>query len=262
MPAALNDVVKAIEDIAPLSLAYEWDNSGLLLRCGDNVNRVLIALDVTDGVAREAEEKRCNMILSHHPPLFEAKKRFDCRNTADAVMMRLIRAGINLYSAHTTFDRTEGGINDALAQRLGLENVEVLTGSGEGLVRTGFLKKPLSAINLADCVKDALGVETLKISQTDIDLIEKIAVVGGSGGNFITVAKMAGAQALITGEAKHHHFLDAQAQRVLLIEAGHFDTERCFVEEVFMSLQSRLNELQLSVDLYKTNSGQSPYKYI
>lgn len=262
MSAAMNDIVKAIETIAPPELAYEWDNTGLLLRCGDDVNRVLITLDVTDAVVGEAENRRCDMILSHHPLLFEAVKRFDCRRTKDAVLIRLIRSGISLYSAHTSFDRASGGINDALAERLGLGGVEVLPGFGEGLVRTGRFEKPLDIEEVTNRVKRALGIAALKVSQTDIAAIERVAVVGGSGGDFIAAAKKAGAQALITGEAKHHHFLDAQAQGVLLVEAGHFDTERCFVEQVFMSLQSRLDELQLNVELLKANSVQSPYKYI
>ncbi len=262
MPAALDEVIGAIEDIAPLSLAYEWDNSGLLLRCGDKVSRVLIALDVTKEIALKAEQLGCDMILAHHPLMFEAKKRFDCRKTSDAVMMSLIRSGISLYAAHTSFDKAGGGTNDELAQKLGLENIEVITGSGEGLVRVGCFKIPLSKNELAEHVEHALGIDTLKISLSDIDMIEKAAVVGGSGGDFIEAAKKAGAHALITGEAKHHHFLEAQAQGVLLIEAGHFNTERCFVEKAFMSLQLRLDELQLNVDLFKADNVQSPYKYI
>jgi len=260
MPAALDKVVGAIEDIAPLSLAYEWDNSGLLLRCGDNVSRVLVALDVTMKVAQKAEELNCDMILAHHPLMFEAKKRFDCRKTSDAVMMRLIRSGISLYAAHTSFDRADGGINDELAQKLGLENIEVI--GEEGLVRVGRFKARLNKNEFAQRIKLALGIDAMKMSLTDTEAIEKAAVVGGSGGDFIEAAKNAGAQALITGEAKHHHFLDAQALGLLLIEAGHFSTERCFVDKAFMSLQSRLDELQLNVDLFKADSVQSPYKYI
>lgn len=259
MPAALDEIVGAIEDIAPLSLAYEWDNSGLLLRCGEDVSRVLVALDVTMEVAQKAEELNCDMILAHHPLMFEAKKRFDCRKTSDAVMMRLIKSGISLYAAHTSFDRADGGINDELAQKLGLEDIEVIA---DDLVRVGRFKAPLDKNELAERIKLALGIDTLKMSLSEIETIEKAAVVGGSGGEFIEAAKNAGAEALITGEAKHHHFIDAQAQGVLLIEAGHFSTERCFVDKAFISLQSRIDELQLNVGLFKADSVQSPYEYI
>jgi putative NIF3 family GTP cyclohydrolase 1 type 2 len=96
MPAALNDIVNAIENIAPLCLAYDWDNSGLLLRCSDEVKRILVTLDVTDATAREVEEKKCDMILSHHPLIYDAIKRFDFRKTTDAVLIRLIKSGISL----------------------------------------------------------------------------------------------------------------------------------------------------------------------
>jgi dinuclear metal center YbgI/SA1388 family protein len=262
MPAVLNDIVNVIEQIAPLSLAYEWDNSGLLLRCSDEVNRILIALDVTEAVAREAEEKQCDMILSHHPLIFEAVKQLDYHRTTDAVLMRLVKAGISLYSAHTSFDRANGGINDSLAGMLGLSGIEVLPGSGEDIVRTGYLEKPCCSKELVNRVKHALGINAVKASKTEIQSINKIAVVGGSGGDFVEAAKQAGAQALVTGEAKHHHFIDAQFLGMLLIEAGHFETERCFTRQVFMSLHSRLNELQLSVELIKADSVQSPYEYI
>lgn len=262
MAVSMDDFISAVESIAPPEMAYGWDNSGPLLRLNEEVKRVLVTLDVTDEIVSEAEEQRCDMILAHHPLIFEAVKRLDCRRTADGLLVRLIKSGISLYAAHTSFDRAEGGMNDTLAGKLGLRDVEILTGDGEGLARVGRFEKALCVNELAQRVKNALNISALKVSQTDINAIEKAAVVGGSGGGFIEAAKNAGAQALITGEAKHNHFLDAQAQGVLLIEAGHFDTECCFTLQVFMSLQSRLNELQLNVELCKARGEKPPYKYI
>lgn len=262
MPVKTDELINVIESIAPKELAYEWDNSGMQIRCSEEINKVLIALDVTAEIAEEAKEKGCDMIVSHHPLFFESFKSIDCGSAAHAVAARLIKYGISVYSAHTSYDRAEGGIGDILALRLGLEGISVESGGGEGLMRTGVLSKPLRKSEFLEHVKSALKVKMLRVSDTDIDTIEKVAVVGGSGGNFIRAAKMAGTQALLTGEAKHHHFIEAAESGVLLVEAGHFETERHFAGEVFMSLQSRVNALQLDVKIIKAENVRPLYEYI
>lgn len=262
MPVKINDLVKAIEHIAPPALAYDWDNTGIQLRCSDNINKVLITLDITPETAEEAKAKGCDLIISHHPLIFEPLKSLSIENAPQAVAMQLIRNGISVYSAHTSYDRAEGGIGDILARELGLQDICTELNSGEGLMRTGRLMEPLKRSAFLEYIKNTLKVNTVRISNTKIDIIKKVAVVGGSGGDFYKAAKEAGSQALITGEAKHHHFIEAAASGILLVEAGHFETERYFIEAVFMSLQSRLNELQLNVELYRADNVRSPYEYI
>jgi dinuclear metal center YbgI/SA1388 family protein len=176
--------------------------------------------------------------------------------------MRLIRSGISLYAAHTSYDRVTGGIGDILASRLGLSQIEAVPDSGEDLMRTGYLKSPLKKDEFIDYVKRALCAGMLRVSVTEIETVSKVALVGGSGGGFTEAAKRSGADALVTGEAKHHHFINAKIQNVLLVEAGHYETERSFTQQVFMSLQSTLNELQLNVELFEANSAQAPYECI
>ncbi|MDD5016465.1 MAG: Nif3-like dinuclear metal center hexameric protein [Eubacteriales bacterium] len=261
MSVALDDIVRAIETIAPPCLAYDWDNTGLLLRCAGRVHNVLIALDVTQTVIDEAVAFDCDMILCHHPLIFTPVTSLSCNITTDALLMRLIKSGVSLYAAHTSYDRAKGGINDGLAEKLGLCRIETVSGCGEDLMRTGHLTEPCGKEPFLDRVKQALGIKTLKISGTSCDIIDKVAVIGGSGGEFVTAAKTHGAQALITGEAKHHHFIDARFQGLLLVEAGHFATEIGFTHDVFISLQSCLNELQLDLGLRKANCEKAPYEY-
>jgi dinuclear metal center YbgI/SA1388 family protein len=259
---AMDDFVRIVETVAPRSLAYEWDNSGLLLRLSDHVYSVLLTLDVTQATVDEAAELGCDMILTHHPTIFAPIKYLNYHQTTDALMISLVKAGISLYAAHTSYDRANGGMGDILSKQLGLYGIETVSDDGEDLMRTGFLPLPCGKDELADHIKTALGIRQLRISKTNCDTIHKLAVVGGSGGDFIAAAKKAGAKALITGEAKHHHFLEAAAQGVLLAEAGHFDTERYFVDAIFISLQSCLNEVQLSLDLKKSKCMQAPYEYV
>jgi putative NIF3 family GTP cyclohydrolase 1 type 2 len=119
----------------------------------------------------------------------------------------------------------------------------------------------MSLAAFADHVKSTLGIKYLKTSRAVCDSISRVAVVPGSGGSFLQAAKAAGADALVTGEAKHHHFLEAAALGVLLAEAGHYDTERWFTDRVFMSLQARVNEVQLDLGLKKAAIENSPYVY-
>lgn len=261
MSVDIDEFVRIVERVAPRELAYPWDNSGLLLRCGDTVSRVLIALDATPAVAKEAKDKNCDMLLVHHPLLFSPLKSLSFDNAADAVLMTLIRSNISLYAAHTTFDRAQGGIGDALAQRLGLCDVMTVPDAGEMLMRVGELEQTLNKSELVTHVKQVLAVEAVKVSAGDFDGIKHVAVVGGSGGDFVAAAKSAGAQVLVTGEAKHHHFIEAAAAGLLLIEAGHFHTECAFAERIDMSLQSLINEVQLDLGLIKAENDKAPYVF-
>ncbi len=257
MAVRIDEFVSLVEEIAPRSLAYEWDNTGLLLRCGDTVGSVLVCLDVTQAVADEAAARGCDMILAHHPLLFSPVKSLDYSHPTQGVLMSLVRNGISLYAAHTSFDRAPGGINDALAELLGLTDVE--PAGAEGLMRIGVLPKPCMTELLAVRVKQSLGVTHVRISSGFKGLIERVAVLGGSGGEYAAEARMAGAQALITGEVKHHQWLEAASIGVLLIEAGHYDTERCFAGAIFGRLQLRINTLQLDLGLKMAECTQAPY---
>jgi len=259
MAVNMDEFVRIVENIAPKTLAYDWDNSGLLLRCGDTVSRVLIALDATAAVVNEAAAKGCDMILAHHPLIFKPFQSLDCRKAQDGALMALIRRGISLYAAHTTFDRAADGINDALAQRLGLCRVIAATGEGEMLMRVGDLVPPLGRNDFLESVKAALGVEAVRVSATECGIVSRVAAAGGSGGDFVAAAINEGAQALVTGEAKHHHFIEAAAQGLLLVEAGHFHTECVFAQRLYMSLQSSINELQLDLSLMMAENDKAPY---
>ena len=238
------------------------DNTGLILRCGDSIKRVLITLDVTSGTIDEAKELGCDMILSHHPAFFKPVRALDFHNASDAIVMKMIKEGISLYAAHTSFDRANGGMGDVLASKLKLKNIETVAGCGEYVMKTGYLKRPLSSDALVIYIKEMLEINSAQISYGGTEIIEKLAIVGGSGGDFINAAKKSGAKALLTGEAKHHHYIEAAELGILLITAGHYETERYFTEKVFMSLQSCVNELQLSVELIKTRCGKSPRRNV
>jgi len=250
----IDEFVRVVEGIAPPSLAPEWDNSGLLLRCGDETGAVLVALDVTPAVIEEAQKKDCGMILSHHPLIFEPVKSLDCSKAGEGLLMRLIRKNISLYAWHTPFDKADGGVCDTLARKLGLLGSDV---SEDGFMRTGFLPQSLDFDGFIARVKEALGTGCVQASNIRPKEVKRVAVTGGSGGGYVEAALKSGAQALLTGEAKHHHFLEANESGLLLIAAGHYATERCFADAAIMSLQPKLDELKSSLELFKAD-GEIP----
>ena len=250
----IDEFVRIVEEIAPPSLAPEWDNSGLLLRCGDETGAVMVALDATLAVMEEAEKMNCGMILSHHPLIFEPVKSLDCSKAGQGLLMRLIRKNISLYAWHTPFDKADGGVCDTLTRKLGLLGSDVFEG---GFLRAGFLPQSLDFDSFIAHVKEALGTGGVRASNIRPKEIKRVAVSAGSGGGFVEAALKTGAQVLLTGEAKHHHFLEANESGLLLIAAGHFATERCFSDAAIMSLQPKLDELKSSLELFKAD-GEIP----
>jgi dinuclear metal center YbgI/SA1388 family protein len=256
MAVTIEQFTGLVEEIAPRGLACDWDNTGLLLRCGDSVSKVLVCLDATDAVAEEAISGGCDMVLSHHPLIFRPVQSLDYAQPMQGVVMKLVKNGISLYSAHTSFDIADGGMNDVLAAQLGLK--AVLPVGEEGIIRVGSLPQPCTGAELIHRVKAALGIAHVRATRDFKGAISRVAVVGGSGGEYAAEAMKAGAQALVTGEAKHHEMIEAQALGVLLIEAGHFETERCFVDTIFDRLQSRANALQYHLGLKRAECMQAP----
>lgn len=256
MSVTMEQFTALVEEIAPRGLAYEWDNTGLLLRCGDTVSSVLVCLDATDAVAEEAIACSCDMVLTHHPLMFSPVKALDYADPTQGVVMKFVKHGISLYSAHTSFDIAEGGMNDVLAGLLGLKGV--LPAGEEGLMRIGTLPQPCTGDDLTERVKQSLGVTHVRATSGYKGKVSRVAVVGGSGGEYSPEARRAGAQALITGEVKHHHWLEAQSLGILLIEAGHHETERFFADAIFDRLQSRVNALQYLLGLKKAECMQAP----
>lgn len=240
----LQQICRFMEQWAPPALAEEWDNPGLLVDAGSLVRRVLVTLDITPAVVEEAHRLGCQLVVSHHPVIFKPVRRLQ---SADAAFL-LARYGISALCAHTNLDAAEGGVNDVLAGLLELEDVQPL----EGLGRVGD-RDSISPARLAEQVGKLLGAPVLL---ADAGLpITRVAVVGGSGGEFFEAAARAGAQCLVTGEASHHHGLDALEQGVSVIVAGHFATEWPIVPEMARRLRQAFGELEVLV----SGSNRPPF---
>lgn len=239
-----------VDEIAPFALMEEWDNVGLLAGHPDwPVERAMVALDLTRGALNEAVEKKAQLIVTHHPILFHARKNLREDDAEGALLASLVRAGIALIAAHTNYDNAPGGMNDVLAAGLGLNAVEVLP---HGL-RAGFYSgTPESLYALA---MERLG-GTPRLYRGGVT-VRKVAVCGGAGGEFWPDALGAGCDALLTGEVRYHQALAATEAGLTLIEAGHYQTERVMVKALRNSLQTRANTLQYNVHVFE--SGFEPF---
>ena len=219
----VGDILGMISAFAPPETAEAYDNVGLLV--GDParpVKRVLTALDLTMGAVREAERLSAELIVTHHPVFFHARKTLREDDSEGAAVCAMVRGGLSLIAAHTNFDKACPGVNDALCAALGLTDTQVLP---EGL-RLGHVDKPKSVSDYASEVARKLGAD-VRVYAPDPGLtVTRVAVLGGAGGDYFPLALEAGAEVFVTGEVRHHEALDAVAQGLALIEAGHYETER------------------------------------
>ncbi|MBW3597911.1 MAG: Nif3-like dinuclear metal center hexameric protein [Planctomycetes bacterium] len=237
----VHDVCRFLDDFAPPGLAEEWDNVGLLVgRAAADAGRIMTCLTVTPYSASEAVAERANLIVTHHPLPFRALRRITDDSTPGRLLLQLIEAGVAVYSPHTAFDSAAAGINQRLAEGLGLidiaplrpiEGLESATASDPiGAGRFGRLLQPESLATLAERVKSLLNVQGLKLVG-DLDrTVQTAAVACGSAGEFLEPARRLGCEVLLTGETSFHTCLEAEAAGVALLLPGHYASERFALE--------------------------------
>ena len=237
----IKDLLNKINDFAPLSLAYEWDNCGLL--CGREdatVSGVCVCLDVSKEVIQKAINNGCNTILSHHPFIFGKISAIDTSSYFGEMLSQIIKNDINVISMHTNIDKAENGINARLAKILDLENVEVLEKDSvyknAGLGRMGTLKECMTFEELCTFVEKRLNT-SVRATGHKSRKIKKVAVGGGSCFEIVDLAIKEGCDAFITGDIKYHQAMDAQRDGICLIDAGHYGTEICVID-IFKELLS------------------------
>lgn len=234
---------------APRDLAESWDNVGLLVGDPDSeVRRILVALDVTEWVVEEAIEKDCQLIVAHHPVMNCAWHQVQTLRTDDRqgrVLTALVKKGIAAICMHTNLDAAEGGVNDLLAEKLGLSDLEMLT--EEKIGRIGTLKCEIPLVEFTHSVIESLGCNGLRYVDAKRP-VRRVAVGGGACGCYIPQAIAAGCDTFVTSDLKYNDFLDTEGLN--LVDAGHFPTENV----VCPALQERLAKAFPAVDVLCSTS--------
>lgn len=237
------DILQFLETVAPSQLKMDWDNVGLL--CGDRnapVSKILVALDPFESVCREAADMGTDLLLTHHPLIFQGVSAVTEDTETGRCIRLLSRSGISAVNAHTNLDCAPGGVNDVLAQTLGLTDIAVLEG---GLLRCGNVPKQELSEFLAH-VKAVLGCEGLRYVNCGKPVC-KVAVGGGSCGSELLEAWRAGCDTFVTADVKYNQFHDAAMLGIHLIDAGHFHTENPVVPALAEKVAAAFPEIQVKI---------------
>ncbi len=245
----VKDILAFLETIAPAYMKMEWDNVGLL--CGSEsktVKKVLVALDPFEAVCEEAAEWGADLIVTHHPLIFQGLKSVTDTTEVGRSIALLITNDISAVNAHTNLDCAPGGVNDTLAEILSLSDIQVLHPSGTteagekwGLLRMGIVPQQNLAAFLGK-VKTALGCPGLRYV-SGCKPVHKVAVGGGSCGDELAAVITAGCDTFVTADIKYNQFADAVSMGMNLIDAGHFCTENPIVAVLTNKIQQAFPEI-------------------
>jgi len=253
-------IAALLEELAPARLAEDWDNVGLLVgNKNQTVKKTMTCLTVTPASAAEAIEAGAELIVTHHPIPFIATKRLTAESTAGRLLLELIAAGVAVYSAHTAFDSAGEGVNQRLAEGLGLRGIVPLTPhpEGQGAGRWGRLDVPITLEELAGRLKRFLGIERLQMVGRAEQQVRAVAVGCGAADELLGAARENGCQAMVLGEARFHTCLEAEANGIGLLLPGHFASERFAVERLAEVLGGRFPE----VEVWASRSERDPLQW-
>ena len=249
----VKDILQFLQTVAPKSMKMDWDNVGLL--CGSEkqeVTKILVALDPFESVCREAAEVGADLLVTHHPLIFQPPKSITDDDGVGRAILQLIRSGISAVNAHTNLDCAPGGVNDVLARTLGLEDISVIDPSGMdeegrpwGLLRQGTVDKQALPAFLAH-VKTSLGCEGLRFVDGGKP-VSKVAVGGGSCAGGLLEVFDAGCDTFVTADVKYNQFWDAKELGINLIDAGHFHTENPVVSGLASRIREAFPEIQIKI---------------
>ncbi len=239
----LREIINSIESVAPRSAQEQWDNSGMQVGdTGRDIQNVLLTTDVTPEVVNEAVSRGCQLILSHHPLLFHGLKQV-CGQTPQARAVEMaIKHEIAIYSAHTSLDSVQGGINTRLADRLGISDYRILVPSESnptcGLGVIGTLPAPMDYMDFLAHTRDILQCTYVRYTRPAKEMVRTVALCGGAGAEFIGTAIQQGADVYLTADCKYHEFQDADG-RIGLVDIDHWISER-HARDIFRDILSPL----------------------
>ena len=246
----VREIHRLLDAVAPFETQEPYDNSGLLVGSPDQeVRRILFALDVTEAVIREAVSLGANLIVTHHPLMFDPIRRLTDETYEGRLIRHLIREDLSLIASHTCLDQAPGGINDALAECCALLEVE-----GEGFIRVGTLPEPMRAGELKEYLAAALNTEVRLMGDPE-KRISRLGLCSGAGGGEWEEARALGAEGFLSGEIRHHHALAMADAGLPCFECGHFATEQPGIFALADALQSALNQVQYKLGIYKSAAG-------
>ena len=252
----LKEIINLIEKWAPLELAEDFDNVGLIL--GDEnveVKKALITLDTLENVVDEAVENKCDLIISFHPIIFDGLKKITNKTYVKRVISKSIKNNINIYAIHTNLDNHPKGVNFQISKYLNLNNTKILIPKIDckgGMGMIGELHKPAQEKEFLNYVKGIMKTSLIKHSTFLNKKIKKVAVLGGSGSFAIEEAIKAGADCFITADLKYHDYFRAE-NKILLLDIGHYESEQYTKELILNFLRKKIPKFACVISKSNTN---------
>lgn len=246
----VKNIFDFLNQIAPFDTAEEWDNCGLSVGSLEkSCSKIYIALDVTSAVIEDALNFGADLVITHHPLIFNPVSKVE----SESVLYKAVKSGMTFVSSHTCLDKAKNGVNDCLAHALGIGNISV--SDKDAFLNIGEIE-PCSVCTFAKIIKNALGGS---VSFTDNNkILKKIAFCSGSGGDLVSLAAEESADALVTGEAKHHEYLLANELGIALFVAGHYETENIVCKNLEKLIKEKFGT---AVDV-KVSLLTAPVSYI
>lgn len=281
MSATVAEIIKIMDQLAPPLLAEEWDNVGLQI--GDPrlpVRRIWVALDPSPEVVKAACQKEVDLLITHHPLIFRPLKSIDFETPGGSIIQMATHHQMAIFSAHTNLDIVRDGVNDVLAQRLGMRNLAVLqpvkvgerakeeirplTG-GEteyGIGRIGSLAKAGSLKSLVSLVKKKLKLDFVKIAG-DLEMkITQVAICSGSGSSLMQAFLSSKAQAYISGDIHYHDAREAEGANRGIIDIGHFPSEHLMVDALAQQLEKIISKAGIEAEIMACTIEKDPFRIL
>ncbi len=266
----MQQALQVLEELAPLRLAEGWDNVGLLVEptnSAPEVQRIFLAIDLTDAVFAEAVDSEAELLVAYHPPIFGGLKRLSARRPGQRLVVEALRRGVFVYSPHTAVDAAAGGMNDWLAEALGPGDTraivpapeeEALAGAPVGQGRYVSLATPVSVREATARIKRHLGLEHVRVAEAAVheggEPVRTFAVCPGAGGSVFE--KVGAVDLLLTGEMRHHDILARAASGTSVVVCDHTNTERGYLPR----FADRLRAALPGVDFVVSSRDRDPLR--
>ena len=245
MMYTVKDIYNFLDEFCPFENCLDFDNVGVLLGSAeDKVTKVLLVLDIVDEVYEEAQRLNANLIITHHPIIFNGLKKI----SSDSLICKLLKENINVISAHTNLDVAKNGVNFCLAKALNLNNLQVLSFAENNknlpLGYIGDLSEPLNCTDFARFTKEQLNCKGLRYVDIRQKNIQRVAVGSGACGDLIYDAVNQQVDAFITGEIKYHEILYAKQNKVCVVDVGHYKSEDVVLEPLRKKLSDNFENIE------------------
>ena len=280
MAATVSKIIQIMDQLAPPLLAEDWDNVGLQI--GDPrqpARRIWVALDPSPEVVKAACQNKVDLLVTHHPLIFRPLKSIDFETPGGSIIQMAVRHQLAIFSAHTNLDIVRDGVNDVLAQRLGLRNLAVLqpvqaedraredmSSMGDvaefGIGRIGSLAKAGSLKSLVSMVKKKIELDFVKVAG-DLEMeVTRVAICSGSGSSLMQAFLSSKAQVYISGDIHYHNAREAETANRGIIDIGHFPSEHLIVDALAQQLDNIISRAGIAAEIIACNIEKDPFRII